>query len=294
MGVTPEQLETRWVTPLGRDVLARVIADLHEEGGLNLPAILAELEGSDEVQDGLDLRYAPLEGERLDEVNLYAVTLTGAFLGGSRMQKADVRDANLSGAILEGADLRGAYLSNCDLSAALLKGANLSSAMLDATNLSGANLVGCTCIETYFAGANLDGADLRNANLNQADFSEAATQGTAFNAGSLDRAAAPPPDMGSCVIDPGPPRPRGVTGRRRPQAMSGSNRRRPADSRGRATMPLRQPSRGPAASAIQRRPNGSGPLRDWDLALARLIPLRRQVSRITIVVDGHEQVLFET
>ena len=72
-GVTPEQLETRWVTAQGREILQRVIADLHDEGGLNLPAILGELEGTPEIQDGLDLRYAPLEGEHLEEVNLYAV-----------------------------------------------------------------------------------------------------------------------------------------------------------------------------------------------------------------------------
>ena len=43
------------------------------------------------------------------------------------------------------------------------------------------------------------------------------------------------------------------------------------------------------------RPTGNGavPLRDWDQAIAKLIPLRRAVSRITIVVDGEEQVLFE-
>jgi hypothetical protein len=293
--VTPEQLETRWVTPLGRDILARVVADLHEEGGLNLPAILSELEGSDEIEDGLDLRYAPLEGEHLDEVNLYAVSLTGAFLSGSRMQKVDLRDATLDGVIFEGADLRGAYLSNCDLGGALLKGANLSGAMLDSTNLAGANLVGSTCIETYFSGSNLDGADLRGANLNQADFSETATQGTAFNAGALDRAAAPPPDISSCVIDPGQARGR-QTGRRRPPGNSGGGGRRRPD-RARATMPLRQPGRSGAPNAVSQRggrpPNGAGPLRDWDLALAKLFPLRGQVSRITIIVDGREQVLFE-
>ena len=35
------------------------------------------------------------------------------------------------------------------------------------------------------------------------------------------------------------------------------------------------------------------PLRDWDQAMAKLFPLRRSVSRITIVVDGQERVLFE-
>ena len=71
--MTPEQLETRWVTAQGRAVLQRVLADLHDEGSLNLPAILSELEGTAEVANGLDLRYAPLEGVQLDEVNLYEV-----------------------------------------------------------------------------------------------------------------------------------------------------------------------------------------------------------------------------
>lgn len=45
-------------------------------------------------------------------------------------------------------------------------------------------------------------------------------------------------------------------------------------------------------------PRSAGPSRNggpspWDLAMARLFPLRGQVSRITIVVEGREEVLFE-
>jgi uncharacterized protein YjbI with pentapeptide repeats len=286
--VTPEQLETRWVTAAGRDILQQVIADLQEEGGLNLPAILSALEGAEEVADGLDLRYAPLEGEQLDEVNLYAVDLTGAFLNGARLQKADIRDANLEGALLEGVDLRGSYLSNSQLEGALLKGANLSGAMLDGANLTGANLLGANCLDTYFAGATLDGADLRQANLNQADFTESGCRGTVVTQGAMDRVAAPPLDPGGLVVE-APPRAR-LT--RRPGGGSGAMRRPPSGARSRATAPLRSGPRGP------RRPlrgahGGEPPARDWDQALLRLIPLRGAATRIVVVVDGEERVLFE-
>lgn len=277
-----------------------MIADLHEEGGLNLPTILADLEGADEVPDGLDLRYAPLDGEQLDEVNLYAVNLTGGFLSGTRMQKADLRDARLEGATLEGADLRGAYLSNCDLAGALLKGANLSGAMLDGANLAGANMTGSTCIDAYFAGATLDGADLRQSNLSQADFTNVSCRGLAVSQGTLERLSVPPSDRSTVVIEPSPSRAHsraGLTRRRGAQQSGGRRRPNGGDPRSRATMPLRRPASG--RSEVQPRQNfgrsnGGAPLRDWDLALSKLLPLRRQVTRITIVIDGEEQVLFES
>ena len=42
--MTPEQLEQRWTTPAGREVLRRVIKDLHEEGAgkLNLADLTEE------------------------------------------------------------------------------------------------------------------------------------------------------------------------------------------------------------------------------------------------------------
>jgi uncharacterized protein YjbI with pentapeptide repeats len=325
----PERLETRWSTPTGRQVLQRVLQDLRAEGGLNLPAILEDLDGTNEVRDGLDLRFVPMIGQQLDEVNLYAVDLTGANLGRCRMQKADVRDALLTGANLEGADLRGAYLSNTDLSGSNLRGAMLDGAMLDGANLSNANLTGASCRDAFFSGANLDGADLRQAVLTAADFTEVSCRGLTVSAGALDRATVQPADRGGIIVEAARPPARPTQAMTRKNPLSNANRRpdgttgpapRPAggpptttNAPPRATMaqPGRPPattmrSNGPAAApqaqrtmrqpaqGANARPVNGGAERDWDLALARLIPMRRAVSRITICVDGEEQVLYES
>lgn len=328
-GVTSsDRLETRWSTPLGRQVLQRVLQDLRTEGGLSLPAILEELEGTAEVRDGLDLRFVPLVGQQLDEVNLYAVDLTGANLGRCRLQKSDVRDALLTGANLEGADLRGAYLSNSDLTGANLRGALLDGAMLDGATLSNANLVGASCRDAFFSGATLDGADLRQAVLTAADFSDAGCRGMTVSAGALEKATVQPPDRGSIHVEAArpPARPTQAAAPARKSPLS-QGLRRPADGprtttgmapQGRVTGAHRAPvgaprpngpvPMGPPTGQAQRltgrQPSGAhgrpaGPVnggaeRDWDLALARLIPMRRAVSRITIWVDGEEQVLYES
>lgn len=323
-----ERLETRWSTPVGRQVLQRVLQDLRNEGGLSLPAILEELEGTSEVRDGLDLRFVPLVGQQLDEVNLYAVDLTGANLGRCRLQKADVRDALLTGANLEGADLRGAYLSNTDLTGANLRGALLDGAMLDGATLTNANLTGASCRDAFLSGAALDGADLRQAVLTAADFSDATCRGMTVSAGALDRATVQPPDRGGVIVesarpparttsqqvrrnplsqalrrpgDGGPPRPPG------PAPAAGgprvtSQHRGPTGPTGPAPRPNGPlPATGAPARFSARQPSGphtrpvnGGAERDWDLALARLIPMRRAVSRITVWVDGEEQVLYES
>src|SRR5258706_3765 len=72
-------------------------------------------------------------------------------------------------------------------------------------------------------------------------------------------------------------------GRPRP---NGAGPASPTAARGGPT--VRQPR--PAAPP---RGNGAAPERDWDLALARLIPLPTLVSRITVVVHGVERLLFD-
>ncbi len=321
-----ERLETRWSTPLGRQVLQRVLQDLRTEGGLSLPAILEELEGTSEVRDGLDLRFVPLVGQQLDEVNLYAVDLTGANLGRCRLQKCDVRDALLTGASLEGADLRGAYLSNSDLTGANLRGALLDGAMLDGANLTNASLTGASCRDAFFSGATLDGVDLRQAVLTAADLSDTSCRGMVVSAGALERATVQPPDRGGITVEAArpPARPTQAAVRKSPLSQG---LRRPVDgprTTGGMTAPNRvtgthrapvtgpmprnhgavAPASGQAARLAGRQPSAAHPRpagavnggaeRDWDLALARLIPMRRAVSRITIWVDGEEQVLYES
>jgi hypothetical protein len=81
---------------------------------------------------GMDLSGKWLKGLELpEELNLYRVNLSRAFL----------HKANLSGVYLHKADLSGAYLNNADLSGANLVQANLSDAIFTEADLSGANLV---------------------------------------------------------------------------------------------------------------------------------------------------------
>lgn len=310
-----ERLIERWSTPAGRRTLQRVLEDLHADAGLNMPALLDELAHTEEVEDGLDLRFAPLESQQLDELNLYACDLTGAMLSGSSMQRTDVRDALLAGANLEGVDLRGAYLSSTDLTGANLKGARLDEAMLDGANLSGASLLGASCQGAFLSGAVLDGADLRRANLGRADLGDTSCRGATVSAGALERCAVPPPDRASIVVESLPPRgPRGRPpsgrARRGPPAAdvpglgpgpSGARRRPASGGRGRPSGSQARPrggsGRGPRPAgrpgARPARASTNGALRDWDLALARLLPMRGSVHRITIWVDGEERVLFE-
>jgi len=321
--MTPEQLEARWGSPRGQDIIQRLLIDLREEGGLNLPAILSELEGSQEVANGLDLRYAPLENAQLEQVNLYEVDLTGACLAGANLKNADFREARLDGALLEDAILSEAYLSSASLTGANLRAARLDAAAFDHSDLTSAVLYEASCVDTYFEGARLTEADLRQTQLQAADFTDAVCAGMIVSPGGIDGCAVQPPNLAEIMIDP-PPRPSRAlqrsqlnagpaTGRRsgaqprqsarRPQPTSG---RAPSQGAPRASAPRRsgasgrQPARpsqgmGRPSQALGRPPRGpgrNGQAQEWDLAMARLIPLRGKVSRITILIDGRQEVIY--
>ena len=340
--MTPEQLEARWANPRGQDVIQRVLIDLREEGGLNLPAILSEVGGAEEVPSGLDLRYAPLEGAQLEQVNLYEVDLTGANLAGANLTKADVREARLDGALLEDTILTEAYLSSSSLTGANLRAANLDAAMLDQADLTSAVLYEASCVEAYFEGARLSEADLRLARLDSADFLGAMCDGMIVSPGGVDACVNPPGKLSELIVDPplrpsralqrgqmvtgsiprrAQDQPRVRTGPPQQQARPPRGGPRPGGPSGRGPMPGRSSGatgRGPAprrhedpsASSSGRVPamkpssgrpprGGPGPAKngaasgpEWDLAMARLFPLRGQVSRITIVIDGRQEVIF--
>jgi hypothetical protein len=101
---------------------------------------------------------------------------------------------------------------------------------------------------------------------------------------------APRPTQAMPLPGSGPmPQPGRVSGAMpRPGAQTSRNGPAPAPSGQAPRLATRQ------TSASHSRPMNGGAERDWDLALARLIPMRRAVSRITIWVDGEEQVLFES
>jgi len=325
-----DRLVNRWNTPAARTALEEVVRDLLDGGGMNMPAILEQVAHTQEVPEGLDLRYAPLEGRQLDEVNLYAVDLTGAKLNRASLQGADLRDGQLVGADLSGARLSGGFFSNTDLSGANLREAVLDECSFDAAMLRGASCLGASCVRTYFAGAVLDRADMRKVRFTEADLTDATVVATKISAGAFRDVAVLPPDRSRLLVELPP-------GVRRTGASQRTTMRRPS-GQGRlnqsgtlllkqsGSLPLRPPQGGPARTASSKlrasgsgqirpsgagpiRPSGSGqmprpspsgtfqvkpgPLQDWDQAMAKLFPLRRRVNRITIRIGDTEQVIFE-
>ncbi|MCA8924814.1 MAG: pentapeptide repeat-containing protein [Planctomycetes bacterium] len=311
-----EQLVNRWNTPAGRTALEEVVRDLHDGGGMNMPAILEQVAHTQEVPEGLDLRYAPLEGRQLDEVNLYAVDLTGAKLARVSLQGADLRDGHLVGADLSGARLGGSFFTNTDLSGANLREAVLDDCSLDGALLRGASCVGASCVRGYFAGAILDRADMRKVRFTEADLTDATVVATKISAGAFRDVAVLPPDRSRLLVElPPGTRRQGASQRNMRRgggqrvASSGTLALRPAQSRNLARAPSGKTVRtgggapptstsnafptaapGRAPSSAFKKPS---PLHDWDLAMAKLFPLRKRVKRITIQIGDSEQVIFE-
>ncbi|MEZ6185590.1 MAG: pentapeptide repeat-containing protein [Planctomycetota bacterium] len=302
-----ERLVNRWNTPAGRTAIEEVVRDLHDGGGMNMPAILEQVAHTQEVPEGLDLRYAPLEGRQLDEVNLYAVDLTGARLGRVSLQGADLRDGHLVGADLTGARLTGSFLTNNDLSGANLRDAVLDECSLDGVLLRGAVCVGASCQRAYMAGAVLDRADMRKVRFTEADLSDATVVATKISAGAFRDVAVLPPDRSRLLVElpPGTRRPGasqhmrrtargGPSGSGALALQSGGGRRDPARAQ---SGKLRAPSAGNPTGRAARAAGGNdarpNPLHDWDQAMSRLFPLRKRVNRITIRIGDTEQVIFE-
>jgi hypothetical protein len=96
------------------------------------------------------------ESQRL---NLSGTDLRWAILNGAKLDGVDFTSAHLDKAELKAAELRGAILLNAYLSEAILEGAQLQNADLSGAMLQGAKV----------AGVNFSGADLRGANLTNAE-----------------------------------------------------------------------------------------------------------------------------
>lgn len=130
-----------------------------------------------------DLRGIPLPNSDLEGVDLRFALLDGANLSYTNLEGADLESANLVDADLSEANLEGADLESADLSEADLTYAKLGEADLESADLSEAYLIGAELYE-----ANLFGANLSYANLNYADFESADLSGANLEGADLESA----------------------------------------------------------------------------------------------------------
>ncbi len=156
-----------------------------------------------------DLRYARLDGARLQQADLTGANLDGASLIGTDMRGARIgcadesrapggcasaraailTKARLNNATLTGIDLAGARLREADLAGAHLARANLSGADLFGASLERAELTGGAALQgANLASANLQGADLTGARMLGADLTSAAMQAATLDFAGLEGA----------------------------------------------------------------------------------------------------------
>lgn len=114
------------------------------------------------VDQGVHLAGVYLPDASLNEADLHAVDLGGAFLSGAALHRANLRGAFLVSADLHGADLVGAHLENANFEAADLRDVNLDGAYLQNTSFRNANLSGAILSNAHLGQTDLSGADLTN------------------------------------------------------------------------------------------------------------------------------------
>lgn len=113
----------------------------------------ADLVGEERViLNGINWRFADLQGcilarADLRQAQLQGANLRSANLSGANLSGADMTDSDLRGAVLDGAILARATLVNANLSGASMKGANFAWAdmrhtIVGARNLQEANIFG--------------------------------------------------------------------------------------------------------------------------------------------------------
>jgi ABC-type branched-subunit amino acid transport system ATPase component/uncharacterized protein YjbI with pentapeptide repeats len=134
-------------------------------------ALLAFTDLSELAMAGCNLSEADLSGAVLRGAHLYEAKLDRATLFGADLRDADLQRASLTGANLRGASLRGANLTGADLFKADLRSGSIAT-----KDLKG-NLFELTM---DVGPAELDGARLVNANLTEADISDAMARHTDF------------------------------------------------------------------------------------------------------------------
>lgn len=181
----PEELRSRWRSPLGARIRLAVAEQL-SRGSALLKPLLEKLPGAAEVGDAMDLRGIELSGLKLHGLKLSWARLDFAAVEGSTLAGAQLDRAALTGASFRQSDLRGASMvavravgscwDNALLERADLTAANLAQASLRRTSLVGACLQAAT-----LGNANLRGADLSGAELAQCDFEGAHVASVRWN-----------------------------------------------------------------------------------------------------------------
>lgn len=146
-----------------------------------------------------DILHAYQQGQRLSQLNLQEIDLSGTNLIGVNLSQS-----NLSHANLENTDLRGANLQGCNLSNANLKNSYLFRSDLQGCNLENAQLEGARLqlarydsktiwpenydyrnINAVGPKSNLNGAFLNTANLRYADLKGANLRGAYLSGADL-------------------------------------------------------------------------------------------------------------
>jgi len=180
---------------LSNAALGNVDAD-----GAKLPrANLKNVTGTKSLWKEADLRWADLEGARLDNAafnlaDLSQANFTNASLCGSSFIGATIEGTVFTGADLTCATLRGLELNQCELSGACFDSADLTGCNCEGVNLPEANFRNANLTNTYWTdsllpGANFHGVTLRGAGLagiewEHADLGGADLRESTFHMGS--------------------------------------------------------------------------------------------------------------
>jgi uncharacterized protein YjbI with pentapeptide repeats len=175
-----ERLRARWETEQGqtliRDVLNAMTTNLPWT-----PLLRNQLPDVVEVENGRDLRGAPLGASNLSGLQLRDVRFDFADLRRAVLERADLRGSDLTYADLREAQLASANFEGClmpkvDLRDADLSGARLARAVLAGANLENATFLKADCSYTTFLGANTSGAIFQGAVLQNSRFGEFAKE----------------------------------------------------------------------------------------------------------------------
>jgi len=134
-------------------------------------------------------RIDALQDLNKDEISLFAVDISGAFLPGIKLKDAFLADANLAEAELMFADLSEAYLGGANLSGADLFNANLAEATFINADLTGANIEGAdlTQIQDWRAIASIEHANIYGIKNPPDGFIEWAIEHGAVNIGDEEK-----------------------------------------------------------------------------------------------------------
>lgn len=195
--LTPKELIARWETEDGKERLAAVVRTIRA-GYTNWEESLKDFTGVDEVQNGRDLRYAPLmsltlvkdytgEGADLSCTQLEGADFRGAGLSFANFQLSHVTKTNFRNANLDHASFEKASLNDVDMGFASLQfttfrysklnKVGMASSIGHRADFQSAELVGvvgtwCKLTESIFSSTTLQDCEFIAANLQGSMFVE--------------------------------------------------------------------------------------------------------------------------